>query len=128
MKFGDIYQRYDDIVADAELTGKDREILIRTYDELFANCETAISSHESLNDSHSSSRGKAIMTTYRGIEKINAGSFLQRIDDLRAVNSLRGITRKEFCVSKLSFNNLMKFYLHKLNNAAKNIYIKYTFF
>nr|CAG8435680.1 14839_t:CDS:2 [Entrophospora candida] len=89
MKFGDIHQRYDDIVTDAELTGKDSEILIKTYDELYANCESAINSHEELNDSHSSSRGKAIMTTYRGIEKINAGSFIQRIIDLRAVNTLK---------------------------------------
>ncbi|CAJ0759541.1 5784_t:CDS:10 [Entrophospora sp. SA101] len=91
MKFGDINQRYDDIVADAKLTGKSKENLIRIYNELFDTCESAIRSHEDLNDSHSNSRGRAIMTSYRGIEKINAGSFIQRIIDLRAVNSLEAI-------------------------------------
>nr|CAG8475413.1 6731_t:CDS:2 [Entrophospora candida] len=88
MKFGDINQRYDDIVADAKLTGKGKENLIRIYNELFDTCESAIRSHEDLNDS----RGRAIMTSYRGIEKINAGSFIQRIIDLRAVNSLEAIS------------------------------------
>jgi chromodomain-helicase-DNA-binding protein 1 len=84
MKFGDIHQRYEEVVAEASLQEKDKQQLLASYDELYLTCKKAVEEHEASNDVNNP-RGKAIQTTYRDVDKINAGALIQRVSDLRSL-------------------------------------------
>ncbi|RIA99594.1 SNF2 family N-terminal domain-containing protein [Glomus cerebriforme] len=93
MKFGDIHQRYEEVVAEAGLQEKDRQQLLAVYDDLYLTCKKAVEDHEASNDANlANPRGKAIQATYRDVDKINAGALIQRVADLRSLyEKMKGI-------------------------------------
>ncbi|CAI2179377.1 18848_t:CDS:2 [Funneliformis geosporum] len=93
MKFGDIHQRYEEVVAEAGLQEKDQQHLLTVYDDLFTICKKAVEEHEASNDANfSNPRGKAIQTTYRDVDKINAGALIQRVTDLKSLHDkIKGV-------------------------------------
>ncbi|EXX56936.1 Chd1p [Rhizophagus irregularis DAOM 197198w] len=93
MKFGDIHQRYEEVVDEASLQEKDQQLLLAAYDDLYLTCKKAVEDHEGSNDANlANPRGKAIQATYRDVDKINAGALIQRVADLRSLHEkMRGI-------------------------------------
>ncbi|KAJ1914379.1 ATP-dependent DNA helicase Hrp3 [Mycoemilia scoparia] len=113
-RFGDPQYRYAEVVKDAELARKNKDIIKKVSTELIKTCEDAVRQHfkdSSGNDVNSAAaaaaggggtggdddpasqlrrNAKAILITYRDITSINAGVVTQRVVDLRhLVNKLK---------------------------------------
>ncbi|RUS20096.1 SNF2 family N-terminal domain-containing protein [Endogone sp. FLAS-F59071] len=97
-KYGSLRDRYDDIVADAELEGKNSVILLALADELMTTCETAIAEHgrnrgESNDDGDTNEDSKtvkvnckkAVLIKFKGVNNINAGQVVGRAMDLKVL-------------------------------------------
>ncbi|CAG8506713.1 5081_t:CDS:10 [Acaulospora morrowiae] len=103
LKFGDIRQRYEDIVNDSDFHDKNEEKLLESYDALYATCEKAVRDYGTADtnqiDPQSRSipnpRGKAIQVTYNGCDKINAGMLIQRVSELGTLNKKMKYTEPE---------------------------------
>ncbi|KAI8324130.1 hypothetical protein GQ54DRAFT_84019, partial [Martensiomyces pterosporus] len=102
-KFGSPENRYDQVVAEAELDGKDPDAVKEVCQELIKSCEDALRSHlhggsagnGAAGDADSAAGGddedlvsgykrnaKAILLTFRGVHSVNAGVVAQRATDL----------------------------------------------
>ncbi|KAJ1965685.1 ATP-dependent DNA helicase Hrp3 [Dipsacomyces acuminosporus] len=103
-KFGSTEHRFDQVVAEAELEGKDADAVKAVCQELVKSCEDALRSH--LHGGSAGSGGgagevdsaaggddddlvggykrnaKAILLTFRGVHSVNAGVVTQRATDL----------------------------------------------
>ncbi|RIB11219.1 SNF2 family N-terminal domain-containing protein [Gigaspora rosea] len=97
LKFGDIHVRYEDVVNDADLQDKSKEQLFEAYNSLYAVCEKAVKDYEIANDANPNGqqtraipnpRNKAIQASYNGVDKLNAGLFIQRIAELRRLDKM----------------------------------------
>lgn len=96
--YGNLRDRYDDIVADTELEGKNSEILLALADELMTACETAIAEHDRNggdsnddNDTNEDSKTlkvnskKAVLINFKGVNNVNAGQVVGRVMDLKVL-------------------------------------------
>ncbi|RKO93425.1 SNF2 family N-terminal domain-containing protein, partial [Blyttiomyces helicus] len=83
-KFGSIHDRYDQVVADADVGMLPREAVIALADAIVATCEDAVADHEKAPDreTKATSKAKMIPCTYGGVVNINAGLTVQRLHDL----------------------------------------------
>ncbi|CAG8646006.1 20720_t:CDS:10 [Gigaspora margarita] len=97
LKFGDIHVRYEDVVNDADLQDKNKEQLFEAYNSLYGVCEKAVKDYEIANDANPNGqqtrsipnpRNKAIQASYNGVDKLNAGLFIQRIAELRRLDKM----------------------------------------
>lgn len=90
--FGDIRYRYDAIVKDARLESKNRTVIMKVVDELLVKCRSALEARK-LEDGQSRASGegapvkaKAVLVTYKGVDKINAETVVQRVDELKVLD------------------------------------------
>ncbi|KAF0461683.1 SNF2 family N-terminal domain-containing protein [Gigaspora margarita] len=97
LKFGDIHVRFEDVVNDADLQDKNKEQLFEAYNSLYGVCEKAVKDYEIANDANPNGqqtrsipnpRNKAIQASYNGVDKLNAGLFIQRIAELRRLDKM----------------------------------------
>ncbi|CAG8600585.1 9734_t:CDS:2, partial [Ambispora leptoticha] len=96
MKFGDMHIRYDEVVREADLSYKDKEMLLTCYDDIYWVCEQAMRSTEIRGNGNVESssnganrniiKGKVTHVSWNGVEKINAGQLVQRVSDLRCLH------------------------------------------
>ncbi|RUS27070.1 SNF2 family N-terminal domain-containing protein, partial [Jimgerdemannia flammicorona] len=111
-KFGSVRNRYEDIVADADLEGKDREVVLAVADELMRVCEDAIAGHKRgdmnghMHDDDGDANGdgkstaktnkKAILISFKGVNGVNAGQVIGRAVDLKVLaDRLKGMSSPE---------------------------------
>ncbi|KAJ1935283.1 ATP-dependent DNA helicase Hrp3, partial [Linderina pennispora] len=102
-KFGSPENRFTEVVAEAELEGKDAESVKAMGLELIKSCEDALRSHlhGANGDTNDSAAGggededlvggfrrnaKAILLTFRGVHSVNAGVVAQRATDLAVLS------------------------------------------
>lgn len=93
-RFGDIRHRYDAIVKDAKLEGKNRTVITQAIDDLLELCREAVkekmdqldSKREAGEDITPAMRNKAILVTFKGVGNINAETVVQRADELKIVH------------------------------------------
>ncbi|KAJ1945180.1 ATP-dependent DNA helicase Hrp3, partial [Linderina macrospora] len=104
-KFGSPENRFNQVVAEAELEGKDPESITAMGLELIKNCEDALRTHlhgsgtnGGENDSAAGGNddedlvggfrrnAKAILLTFRGVHSVNAGVVAQRATDLAVLS------------------------------------------
>ncbi|KAJ2725345.1 ATP-dependent DNA helicase Hrp3 [Coemansia sp. Benny D115] len=98
-KFGSPEDRFDDVVGEAELEGKDPEAVKAMGVELIRTCEEALRSH--LQSGNGEPEGgldddglvngfkrnaKAILVTFHGVHSVNAGVVMQRVKDLAVLS------------------------------------------
>ncbi|CAG8731097.1 7242_t:CDS:2, partial [Cetraspora pellucida] len=97
LKYGDIHVRYEDVVSDADLQDKSKEQLFEAYNSLYAVCEKAVRDYEMANDANPNGqqtrsipnpRNKAIQASYNGVDKLNAGLFIQRVAELHVLDKM----------------------------------------
>ncbi|KAF9960642.1 hypothetical protein BGZ65_011900 [Modicella reniformis] len=91
LKFGIVTDRYKDVVAEAELEDKEEEVIKKEAEDLIHACEDALGvQHDSIdnqdNDEDAKKNAKAVLFTYKELEKMNAGQMILRLKDLRAMN------------------------------------------
>jgi chromodomain-helicase-DNA-binding protein 1 len=92
-KWGDIRLRYDLIVKEARLEGKNRVLITQTCEEIITQAEAAIKAHKDhlkdLTDRgetiSSSLRQKAILFTYKTVSGLNAETIVARHYELKAL-------------------------------------------
>jgi chromodomain-helicase-DNA-binding protein 1 len=92
-KWGDIRTRYDLIVKEARLEGKNRVLITQTCEEIISQAEAAIAAHRAhLRDLQdrgepisSSLRQKAILFTYKAVAGLNAETIVARHYELKAL-------------------------------------------
>ncbi|KAI9634188.1 putative Chromodomain helicase [Dioszegia hungarica] len=92
-KWGDIRQRYDPIVKDSKLEGKNRVMMIQTCEDIISEAEAQVAKHKAhvrdlqeRGDPLSSSlRQKAVLFTYKNVAGINAETITSRYYELKAV-------------------------------------------
>lgn len=93
-RFGDIRHRYDAIVKDARLEGKNRAIITQTIDDLLKACRDAIAAKQELLESKRVSgeditvamKNKAVLVTFQSIANINAETVIQRAEELKILH------------------------------------------
>lgn len=93
-KWGDIRVRYDLIVKEARLEGKNRVLITQTCEEIIQTAEDAVNAHRAhLRDLQdrgepisSSLRQKAVLFEYKGVGGLNAETVVNRYYELKAVN------------------------------------------
>ena len=83
LKYGDTDTRLDDILTDADLAHKDRDVVKEKLAQLKKACSDAVTAH---NLQKSAGKPKMISLTFEGITGINAGILIQRIEDLEFLN------------------------------------------
>ncbi|KAI7816098.1 SNF2 family N-terminal domain-containing protein [Gamsiella multidivaricata] len=94
LKFGIVTDRYKDVVAEAELEDKEEEVVKKEAEELIHACEDALNvPHDSIDNQdddedlpYAKKNAKAVLFTYKDVEKMNAGQMILRLKDLRAMN------------------------------------------
>ncbi|WWC72124.1 uncharacterized protein I206_106084 [Kwoniella pini CBS 10737] len=92
-KWGDIRLRYEPIVKEAKLEGKNRVVIIQTCEDIITQAEEAVAAHKAhLRDLQekgepisSSLRQKAILFTYKTVTAINAETVVARYYELKAL-------------------------------------------
>ncbi|KAM0789450.1 hypothetical protein ACM66B_000272 [Microbotryomycetes sp. NB124-2] len=93
-RFGDIRHRYETIVKDARLEGKNRTVIMQTVDELLKSCRAAIEEKkQDLEDRRKAGeeitqamRTKAVLVSLRDVSNINAETVIQRAEELKIVH------------------------------------------
>ncbi|KAF9279964.1 hypothetical protein BGZ68_007574 [Mortierella alpina] len=94
LKFGTVADRYQDVVGEAELEDKEEEVVKQEAEELIYACEDALGvAHDSIDNQdddedlpYAKKNAKAVLFTYKDMEKVNAGQMVLRLKDLRAMN------------------------------------------
>ncbi|KZO98784.1 hypothetical protein CALVIDRAFT_548825 [Calocera viscosa TUFC12733] len=89
-KWGDIRLRFEDIVKEARLDDKNRDVLIATSDEVQKICEDAIEKNRQERAARQEAgevvlplqKSKAVLVSYRGVANVNADTVVSRIRDL----------------------------------------------
>ncbi|KAG0229475.1 hypothetical protein BGW42_001565 [Actinomortierella wolfii] len=113
LKFGILADRYQDVVAEAELEDKDEEVIKKESNDLIHACEDALGvPHDSYLDElfddddlpYARKNAKAVLFTYKELEKMNAGQMILRLKDLRAMNK----RLKDTDLSKFRINARLK--------------------
>ena len=84
LKYGDIRHRLDDIISDADLAQKDSELVKEKLIQLIKACIDAIALQSA---QKSDKKPKMISITFEGVSAVNAGSIMQRVEDLEFLNS-----------------------------------------
>lgn len=92
-KWGDIRSRYDTIIKEARLEGKNRVIIIQTCEEIIAQAEEAVAERKAhireLQDKGepitSSLRQKAVLFQYKSVGGLNAETVAARHYELKAL-------------------------------------------
>ncbi|RUS15317.1 SNF2 family N-terminal domain-containing protein [Endogone sp. FLAS-F59071] len=97
-KYGNLRDRYDDIVADTDLEGKDRTILLAVADELMAVCvaeqekkkadTNGPHDDDDVNGDSKTAKAnskKAVLITFKGVNSVNAGQVVGRATDLKVL-------------------------------------------
>ncbi|EWC48367.1 hypothetical protein DRE_02136 [Drechslerella stenobrocha 248] len=89
VRYGLIDDRYDDIVRDAKLADRDREIILSTINDIVHLSEEAIKNHENTQREEGVTRKdkKAILFEYKGVKDINAEKVTQIPDFLRVLRT-----------------------------------------
>ncbi|GAA6007757.1 hypothetical protein JCM11491_003954 [Sporobolomyces phaffii] len=93
--FGDIRHRYDPIIKEARLENKNRTIVTQTVDDLLKLCREKIQEKEDDLDRRSRAgeeisvkvRNHAVLVTFRGVDKINAETLIQRYEELKILHT-----------------------------------------
>jgi chromodomain-helicase-DNA-binding protein 1 len=93
--FGDIRHRYDPIIKEARLENKNRAIVTQTVDDLLKLCREKIQEKEEDLDKRQAAgeeisikvRNHAVLVTFRGVDKINAETLVQRYEELKILHS-----------------------------------------
>ncbi|KAK9365497.1 SNF2 family N-terminal domain-containing protein [Lipomyces kononenkoae] len=93
LRYGDIRERWDRIVADGSFSNKDPERIKQTYDELVTLSKEAVSKEEAKRldqklqnqDQAPKKVRKAILFEYKGIKNLNAELILQRPLDMKVL-------------------------------------------
>lgn len=93
-RFGDIRHRYDAIVKDARLEGKNRAVITQTIDDLLQKCRDAITAkHDEIesrrvggDEVSVAMKNKAVLVTFQSISNINAETVIQRAEELRILH------------------------------------------
>jgi chromodomain-helicase-DNA-binding protein 1 len=85
LKFGDIMHRYDIIAADADITHKDRDIVMKCTEGIIKSCTSSCSlvSNQTLD---TKGKPKVITSGYHGITIANAQQLIQRVEDLSVLS------------------------------------------
>lgn len=101
-RFGDIRHRYDAIVQDAKLEGKNRSIIIAACDELIRECRKALEGHREgakLKEptAEKSEKPKAVLLTFRGLTGVNVETTLSRVDELHLLHERKYLTDSTLC-------------------------------
>ncbi|KPV71789.1 uncharacterized protein RHOBADRAFT_49029 [Rhodotorula graminis WP1] len=94
-RFGDIRHRYDAIVKDARLEGKNRGVVMSLVDDLLKLCRAEIQKKQDDLDSKRAAgeevttkmKNQAVLVTFRGVSNLNADTIIQRADELKLVHS-----------------------------------------
>ncbi|GAA5820670.1 hypothetical protein JCM3770_004959 [Rhodotorula araucariae] len=94
-RFGDIRHRYDAIVKDARLEGKNRSVITQVVDDLLKLCRAEIQKkHDDLDarkaageDIPNKVKNQAVLVTFRNVGNLNADTIVQRADELKVVHS-----------------------------------------
>lgn len=94
-RFGDIRHRYDAIVKDARLEGKNRTVVTQHVDELMKICRAGVKDKEerlqSMRDSGEEItpriKNAAPLVQFKNVDKINAETVVQRADELKILHS-----------------------------------------
>ncbi|EJU04131.1 hypothetical protein DACRYDRAFT_76460 [Dacryopinax primogenitus] len=89
-KWGDIRLRFEDVVKEARLDDKNREVLIQTAEEVLKVCEDAIDKNRQERAARQEAgevvlplqKSKAVLVAYKGVANINADTVVSRIRDL----------------------------------------------
>lgn len=95
--FGDIRHRYDPIIKEARLENKNRVVVTQTVDDLLKLCREKIKEKEDDLDRRQEAgeeistkeRNHAVLVTFRGVEKINAETLVQRCEELKILHSCK---------------------------------------
>ena len=89
-KWGDPRYRYDLVVGEARLQNKNRTVVLQTAKELNDLSAQAVQENEETlkamagrGEDTNKVRQKAVLVSYKGVEKINAETFVIRHDELR---------------------------------------------
>ncbi|KAK9376288.1 SNF2 family N-terminal domain-containing protein [Lipomyces chichibuensis] len=93
LRYGDLRERWDRIVADGSYSNKDPERIKQTYDELLALSKEAVSQEEAKRfdqqqqnqDQAQKKVRKAILFEYKGIKNLNAELIIQRPMDMKVL-------------------------------------------
>ncbi|KAK9237236.1 SNF2 family N-terminal domain-containing protein [Lipomyces kononenkoae] len=93
LRYGDIRERWDRIVADGSFSNKEPERIKKTYDELVTLSKEAVSKEEAkrldqklqIQDQAPKKVRKAILFEYKGIKNLNAELILQRPLDMKVL-------------------------------------------
>ncbi|KAG8929248.1 hypothetical protein FRC00_001510 [Tulasnella sp. 408] len=91
-RWGDVRQRFDDVVRDAKLEDKNQSIIMDTADQIVQACEEALeSSREQKRQQAAQGLGptpkhKAVLVTFRGVSGINAETVVSRVNELKILN------------------------------------------
>ncbi|KAG9296923.1 hypothetical protein G9A89_006878 [Geosiphon pyriformis] len=82
IKFGSPHERYEAVVRDGNLEKLERRSVLSLHDDLLRVCQAALRDQESSGDGEVSGRGKVTHVSWMGIDKINAGTVVQRVFDI----------------------------------------------
>lgn len=91
-RWGDVRQRFDDVVRDAKLEDKNQSIVMDTADQIVQACEDALeASREQKRQQAAQGLGptpkhKAVLVTFRGVSGINAETVVSRVNELKILN------------------------------------------
>jgi chromodomain-helicase-DNA-binding protein 1 len=93
-RFGDIRHRYDAIVKDARLEGKNRSVIMQTVDDILKMCRKAISEKQDMLESRrvagdevtQAMKNRAPLVTYKAVQ-VNAETVVQRAEELRILHN-----------------------------------------
>ncbi|GAA5981210.1 hypothetical protein JCM5350_006062 [Sporobolomyces pararoseus] len=93
--FGDVRHRYDAIIKEARLENKNRAIVTQAVDDLIKLCREKIQEKEDDIDRRQKAgeeisikvKNHAVLVTFRGVDKINAETLVQRYEELKILHS-----------------------------------------
>ncbi|KAF3909792.1 hypothetical protein ABW21_db0200908 [Orbilia brochopaga] len=89
VRYGLVEDRYNDIVCNAKLADRDRELITTTISDIVRLSEEAIKNHETAQREEGVTRKdkKAILFEYKGVKDINAEKVTQIPDFLRVLRT-----------------------------------------
>ncbi|KAK6495284.1 hypothetical protein TWF481_003311 [Arthrobotrys musiformis] len=89
VRYGLVDDRYTEIVKDAKLQDRDREVIVSTIKEIVRLSEEAVKAHEAAQKEGGATRKdkKAILFEYQGVKDINAEKVTQIPDFLRVLRT-----------------------------------------
>ncbi|KAF3939547.1 hypothetical protein ABW19_dt0210321 [Dactylella cylindrospora] len=90
VRYGLVEERYKEIVRDAKLGDRDREVVVSTITEIIRLSEEAVRNHEDAQQKEGVTRKdkKAILFEYKGVKDINAEKVTQIPDLLRVLRAV----------------------------------------